>query len=189
MRFMLQDKESLIHRLEFKLDREINDKGGKVGNGINNTFDNSKVVGNESISPVKDQSRGRSIEPQPSHISRANKENSSPADIRRMNQPSYQKPEPQSDNRASDPLGVSMKSQQNPFGPVANGNSFKSPAPANNLNTSTQDAGANDLTVSQKAAAKVRNGLSDLKGKLAEMKQKKEQAEAEMLKELEEYNK
>ena len=65
---------------------------------------------------------------------------------------------------------------------------MKSPAPTNNLNTSAND-GANELTVSQKAAAKVRNGLSDLKGKLAEMKQKKEAAEAEMLKELEEYNK
>ena len=64
MRFMLQDKESLIHRLEFKLDREIKDKGGRNENGINNTFNTSKVVGNENISPMKDRSqeRGRSNE-------------------------------------------------------------------------------------------------------------------------------
>ena len=53
MRFMLQDKESLIHRLEFKLDREIREKGGKVDNGINNTFNTSKVVGNENMTPMK----------------------------------------------------------------------------------------------------------------------------------------
>lgn len=51
---MLQDKESLIHRLEFKLDREINDKGGKLGNGMHNTFDNSKVIGNDHMTPMKE---------------------------------------------------------------------------------------------------------------------------------------
>ena len=43
--------------------------------------------------------------------------------------------------------------------------------------------------MSRKAAAKVRTGLTDLKSKLQAMKEKKEQAEAEMLRELEEYNK
>lgn len=38
------------------------------------------------------------------------------------------------------------------------------------------------------AAKEVKSGLHDLKDKLAKMKKQKEEAEAEMLKELEEYN-
>jgi len=42
-------------------------------------------------------------------------------------------------------------------------------------------------SASHKAAEKVRNGLTDLKSKMAAMKEKKEQAEREMLAELEAY--
>ena len=42
-------------------------------------------------------------------------------------------------------------------------------------------------SASQKAAAQIRDGLGDLQKKMAEMKEKKERAEKEMLKELEAY--
>lgn len=64
---------------------------------------------------------------------------------------------------------------------------FKSPEPpAKAADTTIQEH--ENLTVSQKAVARVRTGLTDLKGKLAAMKEKKEQAEAQMLQELAEYN-
>ena len=40
----------------------------------------------------------------------------------------------------------------------------------------------NGHSASQKAAARVRSGLTDLKGKMALMKEKKDKAEKEMLK-------
>ena len=51
-----------------------------------------------------------------------------------------------------------------------------------------QNDGDEDISLSLKAAARVKNGLQDMKFKMAQMKEQKEKAEAEMLKELEEYN-
>jgi hypothetical protein len=65
---------------------------------------------------------------------------------------------------------------------------FKSPEPPAKAADTTLVEHHENLTVSQKAVARVRTGLTDLKGKLAVMKEKKEQAEAQMLKELAEYN-
>lgn len=50
-----------------------------------------------------------------------------------------------------------------------------------------QNPNAEGLSASQKTAAKVKNGLNDVKGKMQQMKEKKERAEKEMLRELEEY--
>lgn len=46
-----------------------------------------------------------------------------------------------------------------------------------------------DMTRSSKAAARVRNGLDDLKVKMAAMKEKREAANREMMEHLEEYEK
>lgn len=50
------------------------------------------------------------------------------------------------------------------------------------------DPDGDGLSISQAAALKVRSGLSDLRSKLSHMKQQKEKAEREMLKELDEYH-
>lgn len=51
------------------------------------------------------------------------------------------------------------------------------------------DPDGDGLSISIAAAMKVRNGLTDLRSKLNQMKQQKEKAEREMLLELNEYNK
>ena len=51
------------------------------------------------------------------------------------------------------------------------------------------DPDGEGLSISLAAAMKVRNGLTDLRSKLNQMKQQKEKAEREMLLELDEYNK
>jgi len=82
---------------------------------------------------------------------------------------------------STDVLGMSAMSSNNPLA------TFKSPEPPAKAADTTVHEHEN-LTVSQKAVARVRTGLTDLKGKLAVMKEKKEQAEAQMLKELADYN-
>jgi len=45
------------------------------------------------------------------------------------------------------------------------------------------------VSVSMKAAAKVKSGLSEMRTKMKAMKDQKDKAEAEMLRELSDYNK
>lgn len=81
MRFVLQDKESLIKRLEFKLQREINDR--KNGNmpPSQQTGGFNQNNRDDSLSPAMVPSR--LSRPESSYPRGPNKENSpSPADVR-----------------------------------------------------------------------------------------------------------
>lgn len=45
MRFMLQDKDSYIQRLQFVIERDRKDRADGVVGDINDTFSNSRVEG------------------------------------------------------------------------------------------------------------------------------------------------
>mmetsp|Transcript_2301 Transcript_2301/g.3939 ORF Transcript_2301/g.3939 Transcript_2301/m.3939 type:complete len:80 (+) Transcript_2301:194-433(+) len=69
--------------------------------------------------------------------------------------------------------------------PLNRGTNQVPPIPTRTSAPQTDSKGVN---MGQMAAQKVKSGLNDLKSKLSQMKEQKERAEAEMLKELEEYN-
>ena len=155
MRFMLQDRQSLISRLQFKLEQSNNDRSNDVQDGLSNNMSRMD----------------RSISPQPPPNRSTNKENLSPSPMKQNIRPPQSILKTKSDvmdltpspniGRKSDNSGSIIRGEKRDGGPSA----------------------------SQKAAEKVRNGLTDLKSKMQAMKEKKEQAEREMLAELEAYQK
>ena len=52
-RFVIQDKESVIKRLEFLLNREKEEGASGVQGGMEKTFNKSKVNQNRNYSPMK----------------------------------------------------------------------------------------------------------------------------------------
>jgi len=155
----------LIKRLEFKLDHKQIGHGGFVHKGLSGVFDSSKVEGAGSPeAPRTAALRHRSGN------TRDDKENSpSPNPVHQ--QRSSGVPPARASGGA---LGMSAISSGNPLA------TFKSPEPpARAADTTIVEQTTiikthEDLTVSQKAVARVRTGLTDLKGKLAVMKEKKE---------------
>lgn len=195
MRFQIQDKDSIIQRLQFKLEREKTDRARGLSVHMSDTLNQSRV--------------DRSLAGPPDRLARsgakgAGKENAHPAaqawplekqqtaPAGRLGAQAYGDPYAQAalspDFLAtrSDLLGRTGD-QTSPL--RVRGSSPGLRNAASDLPSPEPDPDASGLTISQAAAIKVRTGLSDLRTKLSQMKEQKEKAEREMLQELDEYHK
>ena len=114
----------------------------------------------------------------PIAVFNSNKENTTPVNQRSRSNQRGETSDPLQYSKSDNFMNASVTPAQNKPDPNTGGVS----------SIFAQNDGDEEISLSLKAAARVKNGLQDMKMKMAQMKEQKERAEAEMLKELEEYN-